>query len=192
MFWVKRPFSIAGESRIQRAEELSGAEAERSSLRVQNTVDHARQFHRLQREHEGNGGKHPVGAAYQRQHDQAADGIDEQYVSVVETQVEDAEEHHQQHPPGKARPEVYTPVRLVVVLDEETQAEEQREYRVHLSGEQGEHPVPDKVVDLPHEFRRRLGKHVEIHVLDEMDQHDAGNGEAAEHIRDLDSRICLA
>ena len=75
------------------------------------------------------------------------------------------------------------------MLNVEAQAEQQCEYGVHLTGQQEKRRIPHNPV---HGFpcrARSLGKIIEIEMFDEMDQHNAADRNAAQYVRDVDTRI---
>ena len=160
------------------------AEIERLCGGVGQTHDYICQLDGLQQQYRRDARKQLVACPYRRQDDQTADGIYEEYVAVVEAQVEQAEDHQQYHAPYESRPEVVPPLRLIVVLDIETQTEQKREYRIHLAGQQEEYRIPYGTVD-----GRRFGKYVEVHVLDEVYQYYSAYGYAAQNVRYVDSCI---
>ena len=70
------------------------------------------------------------------------------------------------------------------MLDEETQSEQQRKDGVHLSATEKEHCIPDHLVQYG-EFR----KLIEIHMLNEVEHHDAADGYAAKDVCCIHARI---
>ena len=78
---------------------------------------------------------------------------------------------------------------LVVVLNEETESEEQGEDGVGLTAEGEEEPVPDGLVGEVEQraLLRGVGEGVEVVVLDGVQQHDAHHGKAAQNVGYVDS-----
>ena len=64
----------------------------------------------------------------------------------------------------------------------EAQAEQHSEYRIHLARKQEECGVPYCGVDRSPELVLRLREDVEVHVLDEVYEDDAGYGYASEDV----------
>ena len=162
----------------------AAAEAQGRGVGVDQTAYYADELDRLYEHHCGYRYEHRVAGAYEGNHEERAYGVDRQDVAVVEAEVKHTPGEQQQHPPEEARAEVNSFLRLVVVLDEEAQAEEQGEDGVHLSAEDEEGGVPYGLVE-----PGRLGKGVEVEMLYEMQQDYAGYCDAPEDVCDIDSGV---
>ena len=80
-------------------------------------------FHRLQQQHDGQSQHHAVGqAAGERQH-HPDEGVHHQYLAREEGGVEMPDDQQQGQPPQEAQAEVASALPLVVILDEEAEAE---------------------------------------------------------------------
>ncbi len=81
---------------------------------------------------------------------------------------------------------------LVVVLDEEAETEQQCEYRIGFAAEQEKQSVPDGTVGEiePSALGRCVGEGIKVEMLYRVEQDDAHDGEAAEHIGHVDA--CVA
>ena len=162
----------------------AAAERERRRLGVDEGAYYAHYLDRLDEHHRGNRDEHGVAGADERDDEERADGVDSQDVAVVEAEVKQTPCEEQQHAPEETRPEVDAFLRLVVVLDEEAQSEEQGEDRVHLASEDEEGGVPYGLVE-----PGRFGKRIEIEVFDEMQQDYAGYCYAPEDVGDIDTGV---
>lgn len=67
---------------------------------------------------------------------QAVDRIEHEDIAIVERYVDESENEHQAHAPGKAASEGASLLLLVVVHDKETESEEHGEDAVHLAAQQ--------------------------------------------------------
>ena len=78
------------------------------------------------------------------------------------------------------------------MLDVETQSEKHGEDGVHLSCQQEECRIPDGSVHRSPELALRLREEKEVHVLKEVYQNDACDGNASEDVCNIDScvRLC--
>ena len=102
----------------------------------------------------------------------------------------DVSQHEEQHqPPAEPESEIASLEALVIVLNEETESEEQGEDGVGLAAEGEEEPVPDGLVGEVEQraLLRGVGEGVEVVVLDGVQQHDAHHGEAAQNVGYVDS-----
>ena len=165
-------------------EQVVRAEVERLQAGVYEAAHEIKQLHRLQGQQQSKSQNNAVARPHERQHKQAAHGVDRKNVAVEKQKVEQTEAEEQHHAPREARTEVEAALRLVVVLYEQRQPEQHCEYGVHLVGEHKERNVPHGLVKLG---KRREA--VEVQVLDEM-QHDyAAHGHGAQQVGCVDARV---
>jgi len=78
---------------------------------------------------------------------------------------------------------------LIVILYEETEAEQQRENGVSLASKHEKQPVPDGFIGeiKPHALRGSVWKGIEIEVLNGVKQDDSHYGKAAQNVCDVHS-----
>ena len=145
---------------------------------------HIYHLNRLDEEQDSASDEHLVRSLHQRNEEESEHRIGAEYVAVVEEQVNEAPDEEEYHSPGEARTEVNTSLLLIVMLDVAAEAEKQRENRVHLARSEEEDRVPDSLVE---GCRLRHGH--KVHVLKEVDNDDAANGEAAKAIHKVNSVV---
>ena len=96
----------------------------------------AEQFHGLDGQQADDAPDRFRGQVTDRDEQQAIACVEHEDVAVVEGHIDEAEHEKQTHAPGEAAREVFPPLLLVVVHDEETQTEEHGKDTIHLSGKQ--------------------------------------------------------
>ena len=116
----------------------------------------------MQSEEDHRCNQHLVVSSDKRYHQETARRIYGEDVAIIEQQVEDSPKEQQDHTPNEAHSKILALLRLVVVLDEETQAKEHREDCVHLTRKHKEDAIPDGLVECTHKLARRLGEFIEI------------------------------
>ena len=131
----------------QCAEQLSRAQIERSHRGVDGAPRQIEELYGLQRQEERYTGQNLVAQADKRKYQQSAYGIYREDIAIEEEQINHSKAHEQHHTPSKAEAEVFALLRLIIVLDKEAQAKEEREDGIHLSGAKKEHGVPYHTVE---------------------------------------------
>ncbi len=147
--------------------------------------------HGLEQAYEGEPTHRAVARAAGGHQHEAHERIHHQNLGREESGVEVADEEEQHEPPAEAAAEVAAPHPLVVVLDEEAEAEQQREDGVGLAAQQEKEPVPHGAVRKgePGALPRGVGIGGEVEVLDGVEQQDAHDGEAAQHVGHLHAPV---
>lgn len=167
-------------------EETSRTDVHGLCLRVDQAKNEIHHLNGLDEQQDGNDCQSLITEPDQWQDNQTAHGVEEQDIAVEEAEIQQSKHHQQYHAPDEARTEIDAALGLIVVLDEEAQSEQQGKDRIHLSGQQEEHRVPYRLVEC-----RRFREAVEIHVFDEVDQHDASDGYAAQDIGGINASVGL-
>ena len=78
------------------------------------------------------------------------------------------------------------------MLDVEAESEEHCEDRIHLSREQEEGRIPDRLVYCCPQFTGRLREQIKVQLFDKMDKNDSGDRDASENVRNINTCVRLA
>ena len=172
-------------------EMVKAAKIKRRGRRVYGTNDKIYKFYRLEQKKQCNDFQHFITCPDKRNDKHSACGIHAEDITIIEQKIEQSEHEEQHHSPKEAKSEIHSLLGLVVMLDEKAQAEKHSEDRIHLSGKKEEYRIPHALIDRTPERAGRLGKHIEVQLLNEMDEYDSTDGDTPEDIRHIDSCVGL-
>lgn len=131
------------------------------------------------------------GEAAHGHEDESHKGIQHQDFAGEECGVELTDQEQQKQAPAEPGAEVVAAHALVIVLNEETETEQQGENGIGFSAESEEQPVPDGLVGeiQPCGLGVGRGEGVEVEMLDGVEQDDGQHGKAAEHVGHVDAGV---
>ena len=139
----------------------------------------------------GQGENQAVGEPADCDKDEAHKSIKDKHFAGKEGCIKLTDKEEETQTPREAGTEVVASHTVVVVLNEEAETEEEREDCICLASESEEKAIPDSAVKKgkPGATSCRIGKIVEIEVLDGVQQNYGEYCKAAEHIGGIDTRM---
>ena len=152
--------------------------------RVGNSSHYIVQRHRLKQTYRHKPQQHLVRQAAGSHKHKAYQRVHHQYLCCKEHSIEITYHEQQQQAPAETRAEVLAAHTLVIVLNKETESEQQRENGICLTAEQEEKAVPDSAVRKiqPRALPCRVRERIKIEMLYRMQQNNAHHSQAAQHI----------